>query len=42
MFRIAELCYYYINVLGGSINQITMRRAHYHCRPKPDTVLADK
>jgi hypothetical protein len=42
MFRIADLCYPCVNVLGGSINRIAMRRAHCHCRPKADTVLADE
>jgi hypothetical protein len=43
MFRIAELYYYCVKVLGGSINRNVMRRrAHCHCLPKPDTVLADE
>lgn len=42
MFRIAELCYCCVNILGGSIDRIAMRRAHCHCRPKPETALADE
>lgn len=42
MFCIVELCYSCVNVLGVLINQIAMRRAHCHCCPKPDTILADK
>jgi hypothetical protein len=38
----SKLCYCCANVLGGSIYRIAMRRAYCHCRPKPDTVLAEE